>query len=227
MGGLFDLDGSLMRALNGFADMIVMSLWWLVGCVPIVTIGASTTALYYAAMKSARRDGTVTKNFWKSYRENLKQAIVVELILVAMAVGLYLLYRVTYGIAAGAGAAMRLLFQALFLLFLILISYVFPVLSRFVTTIPVLFRNAMVMGIAHLPKTIVIVILHLAPLLLLFLRIDWFLVALPLLVALIPGVVASINGPIFAGIFRRYTPQEILDHEDDAVENRGMFEVEE
>ena len=226
MGGIFDLDGSLMRALNGFADMIVMSLWWFVGCLPIVTIGASTTALYYAAMKSVNREGTVTRNFWKSYRENLKQAVIIELILVALGILTYLLYQMAFGAAGGVGVV-RLIFQVLSFIYLVVGSLVFPVLSRFVMTIPQLFHNVIVMSIGDVPRTFVIVVINLIPLLLIFLRIDWFIIALPLLVALVPGTVASLNTMLFAGIFRKYIPEEILEQEEEANQNLGMFEADE
>ncbi len=227
MGGIFDLDGPLMRALNGFADIIVMSLWWVIGCLPIVTIGASTTALYYAAMKSTRKDGTVTKNFWKSFRENWKQATITELILVVLAVGLYVLYGVAYGMAGGISIVVKIVFHVLFFLFLVLASFVFPILSRFVTTVPMLFHNAVILCLGHFPRAVFIVLLHLLPLLLIFLRIDWFVMALPLLVALIPGTIASWNAPSFLKMFERYTPQEILEEEEEATQNLGMFDTEE
>ncbi len=227
MGGIFDLDGSLMRALNGFADMIVMSLWWLVGCLPIVTIGASTTALYYAAMKSVGREGTVTRNFWKSYRDNLKQAIVVELILVALGSVLFVVYRWAFGMAGGLTGIAQLGFQILFFLFLILVSFVFPVLSRFVLTVPQLFRNVLIMCVGDVPRAIGIVVLHLLPFLLIFMRIDWFFTALPMLAALVPGVVATLNASMFLKIFRKYIPEEILEQEEEANQNLGMFEAEE
>jgi len=227
MGGIFDLDGSLMRALNGFADMIVMSLWWIVGCLPIVTIGASTTALYYAAMKSVGREGTVTRNFWKSYRENLKQAVVVEGILIALGILLFFMYRIAFGMTSGLAGMAQLGFQVLFCLYLILISFVFPILSRFVLTVPQLLRNVWIMCIGDVPRAIGIVVIHLLPLLLVFLRIDWFFTALPMLAALIPGVVATLNASMFLKIFRKYIPEEILEQEEEANQNLGMFEPEE
>ena len=227
MGGIFDLDGSFMRALNGFADMVVMSLWWLLGCLPVITIGASTTALYYAAMKSVRQEGSVTRNFWKSYRENLKQAIVVEGILVVLGVLLYFLYRLSFGMSGGFSGISKLAFQVLFFLFLILLSFVFPVLSRFVLTVPQLFHNVLIMCIGDVPRAVGIVVIHLLPWLLIFLRIDWFFTALPLLAALIPGSVATLNAGMFLKIFQKYIPEEILKQEEEANQNLGMFETEE
>lgn len=227
MGGIFDLDGSLMQALNGFADMIVMSLWWLLGCLPLVTIGASTTALYYAAMKSVAHEGTVTHNFWKSYRHNLKQSIVVEVILIILGILLYTLYRISFGVTGGLSGIAQLGFQVLFFVYLILLSYVFPVLSRFVLTVPQLFRNVLIMCIGDVPRTFGIVVIHLLPLLLIFLRIDWFFTALPMLAALIPGIVATLNAGMFLKIFQKYIPQEIMEQEKEANQDLGMFEAEE
>ena len=68
---------------------------------------------------------------------------------------------------------------------------------------------------------------HLAPMLIIFLRIDWFVVALPLLVVLIPGTIATWNGTSFIKMFEKYTPQEILDEEEEATQNLGMFDTEE
>ena len=66
MGGIFSLDGPLMQLLNKLADLLTLSILWLLGCLPIVTIGASTTALYYAVMKMIRGEGRVSSNFFKS-----------------------------------------------------------------------------------------------------------------------------------------------------------------
>ena len=70
-------------------------------------------------------------------------------------------------------------------------------------------------------------VIHLLPLLLIFLRIDWFFTALPMLAALIPGIVATLNAGMFLKIFQKYIPEEILEQEEEANQNLGMFETEE
>ena len=225
MGGIFDVDGSFTKALNGFADIIVMSLWWFIACIPLVTIGASTTALYYAAMKSIQQDGSVTKNFWRSFKENWKQATVLEAVFVLLGIVLYILYGMAYGDAAGANAVISMVFQVLFFVFLLFGSFVFPILSRFVTSIPMLFHNALIMSLGDVPRAILIMILNVLPVLLLFIRIDWFLTALPILIALIPGTIATMNGKMFLKIFRKYVPEEILQQEEESTQNFGTFHI--
>ena len=225
MGGIFDVDGSLTKALNGFADIIVMSLWWFIGCIPLITIGASTTALYYAALKSIQQDGSVTKNFWRSFKENWKQATVLEGMFVVLGVVLYVLYGMAYGDPAGSNAVISMVFQVLFFVFLLFGSFVFPILSRFVTNIPMLFRNTLIMSLGDVPRAILIMVLNVLPVLLLFIRIDWFLTALPILIALIPGTIATMNGNMFLKIFRKYVPEEILQQEEECTQNFGTFHI--
>lgn len=227
MGSIFDMDGPLTKALNGFADIIVMSLWWFVGCLPLVTIGASTTALYYAALKSLQQDGSVTKNFWRSFKENWKQATVLQGIFMVWGLFLYVLYSLTYGNPAGSGLVFQMLFQVLFFVVMLFGSFVFPILARFVNTIPMLFRNALIMSLGDVPRAVLILLINALPVLLLFLRIDWFFTALPILIALIPGTMATMNGTMFLKIFNKYIPKEIIDQEKDATQNLGTFHLEE
>ena len=88
---LFSIEGPLWRALNLIADVIILHFLWLVCSLPLVTIGASTTALFYAMMKRIRtNEGHVTSNFWKSFKENFRQATVLWLIVAAVAAVLWL-----------------------------------------------------------------------------------------------------------------------------------------
>ena len=226
MGSIFDMDGSLTKALNGFADIVVMSLWWFVGCLPLVTIGASTTALYYAALKSLQQDGSVTKNFWRSFKENWKQATVLQGIFMVWGLFLYVLYSLTYGNPAGSGLVFQMLFQVLFFVVMLFGSFVFPILARFVNTIPMLFRNALIMSLGDVPRAVLILLINALPVLLLFLRIDWFFTALPILIALIPGTMATMNGNMFLKIFNKYIPKEVIDQEIESTQNLGTFHVE-
>ena len=227
MGSIFDVDGSLTKALNGFADIVVMSLWWFLGCLPLVTIGASTTALYYAALKSLQQDGSVTKNFWKSFKENWKQATILQFIFIAFGVILYMLYIVSYGNSVGSNSLTSMAFQVLLFVFLLFGSFCFPILSRFSTSIPMLFRNALVMSLGDVPRAVLIMLINVLPVLLLFLRIDWFLTALPILIALLPGTIANMNGTMFQKIFCKYIPDEILQQEEENTQNLGTFQIDE
>ena len=52
MNRLFSLDGKLFHILSRIADLILLNVLWLLSSLPIITIGASTTALYYVMLKT-------------------------------------------------------------------------------------------------------------------------------------------------------------------------------
>lgn len=76
MSGLFNLDAPIWVFMSEVADIIILSLLWWLGCLGIVTIGASTTAVYYVIGKKVRKETTyIARDFFKSFRQNLKQSV--------------------------------------------------------------------------------------------------------------------------------------------------------
>lgn len=92
--------------------------------------------------------------------------------------------------------------------YLALAAYVFPLLARFVYTLPALFKNAFLMSMLNLPSTFLVLALDLAPAALFVLRPDWCFRLFPLLLFMVPGLTAYINSLLFLRIFRKYTPPE-------------------
>ena len=75
----FDMDSPLMQGLGKMADLLWLNVLTLICCIPIVTIGASFTAMNYMALKMARNEECyITRGFFKSFRENLKQATLIS-----------------------------------------------------------------------------------------------------------------------------------------------------
>lgn len=152
---MFEYDGRLFRALSFFADMIVLQLIWVVFSIPLVTIGASTTAAYYTAMKRMEYgDGNIRKNFWKAFRDNLGQST--KLWLLAIAAGVVLAGDLVFSrqMPGLAGAGMMVFFTVFALLYLFTMVYLFPVQARFENTMMRTVKNAFLMSIANIPHTI-------------------------------------------------------------------------
>lgn len=75
MSSIFDLDAPIWVWMGEVADIIILALLWWICCLGVVTIGASTTALYYVLGKKVRRETTyVAKDFFKSFSMNFKQS---------------------------------------------------------------------------------------------------------------------------------------------------------
>lgn len=205
MGKLFNLDNPVWVFIGKFADVFILNLLWFICCIPIFTIGASTTALYYVTLKLAKNEeGYIIKSFFKSFLDNFKQATGIWLIMLAAGAVLGVDYFFYLRQAAGKGTLQTVLYMVfigVLFLYLMVLTYIFPMLSRFENSVKRTFKNALFMSIRHLPWSILLVIITLG---IAFLSVTYFSV----LLLLGYGLIAFINSYIFVHIFQNYMPKE-------------------
>ena len=91
---LFTHDSLLSRFFYLVGDIITLHFLWILCSLPIITIGASTTALYYSCMKRIRtKEGYPLKNFFSSFKINFKQSTLIWIGL--MIIGFVFFYRLS------------------------------------------------------------------------------------------------------------------------------------
>lgn len=95
----FNWDNIVFQMLGKLVDCVWVSILWVICCIPVFTIGASTTALYYTVHKSIRGDrGYTTRTFFGAFRDNFKAATLPYLIWLAVMIILgcdaYITYQV-------------------------------------------------------------------------------------------------------------------------------------
>lgn len=149
------MDSPLMRFLTKIADLMVLNILFCVTSIPLITIGASWTALYSVTLKMVRdEEGSVSRSYFRSFRQNFKQATLLWLgVLVVLAL-LVLDIRVLNGMAGGtAPGLLRVGVEILALLGIMVLQYLFPSLARFEASLADTLKNACMMALAHLPKT--------------------------------------------------------------------------
>ena len=75
---LFNEDGIWGRTFNFLGQLIALNLLWMVCSIPVITVGTSTTALYYCILK-LKKDGdcSIWKQYWKSFRQNFIQSTII------------------------------------------------------------------------------------------------------------------------------------------------------
>lgn len=152
MEKLLNVEGPVMTFLNKTGQLIGLSVLWLLGCIPIVTIPAATTALYYAVMKSVRRDtGSAGKEFFRSFRANLLRGMAAGLPVGGLMAVLMLNLRI---LSAGEGS--NLLRWGTLILLVVLAAAgccICPILSRFTMKTGDVWKLAFVMAVRFLPLT--------------------------------------------------------------------------
>ena len=79
------MDGPLFEGMAYIINIIYVSVLWILFSIPIITIGASSTALYYTVTKVIRHGRSyIFREFWQSFKSNLKQSTAVWLIYLVM-----------------------------------------------------------------------------------------------------------------------------------------------
>ena len=132
-------------------------------CLPAVTAGPATAALYYTVVKCVRgRESGAFGHYFRSLRQNFKTGFLAGLIALAAAavlLGGHFIVR-WYGTRLGGGLYILYVAQYFALIFPAgMLCWLFPLLGRFEYTVGGLFRAAFQMTAAHLPSTVVVVLL--------------------------------------------------------------------
>lgn len=167
---MFKLDNPIVLFFNKIADIIFLNLLALVCSIPIITIGASWTATYYVTVKMVRgEESYIWKDFFKSFKQNFLQATAIWLINIAViAVLLADMYIMANGLIKQAPKFLYVVALFTVIVVLIVMVYVYPVLSHFANTIGKTIKNALLLAVANLPYTVLFVVLTFGPLALMF-----------------------------------------------------------
>lgn len=191
MGNILDLNSPLMRGLTALANVILLSFAWIVFSIPIVTIGPATAALYYATQKMVLGENiSVFRCFWKGFRDNLKQGTVLGLIFGAAAVLMYYDYLFSYMVDDSLGSVLRVVFGLMAVVWLMLVCYTFPLQAQFQNSIKYTLKNALLLSLIHLRKTVLLAALHLVPVAVCLVLPELFAKLLPLWMFAAPGGIA-------------------------------------
>ena len=132
MNRLFTPDNPVMQFITKLACTAYLNLLWFICCIPIVTAGASTTALYYVTLKMVKdEESGLTRAFFHSFKENFRQGTIIWLILLALGIVLaldgYIFYHMRFENAFWAvGTAVFLVAVAAYA---IVLMYIFPLLA--------------------------------------------------------------------------------------------------
>lgn len=163
MGNLFNLENGFFSFMGKVWDMILLSILWVVLCIPIVTIGPATTALYYTVVKVIRRErGYVFREFFHSFKDNFKLGLITSVIYVVLAYILYVDYIYANSLKATNPNQAYLFFagfNAITLVAIAVLAYIFPVLSRFTLNLKGLFKTTFLMAMKHIFTTIALIVI--------------------------------------------------------------------
>lgn len=207
MNNLFSIDSKFFKFMNGVADCFILSLLWVVFSLPVITIGASTSALYYCVIKVIRRqEGSVLGNFWQAFRSNLKQGIIAALLVAAGAFCVTLI-----GTAVYRSDPTQETLQSVYLAYLCTLAvaaawlhYLFSHIARFENSMAAAVKNTIIICLSNLPQSFLIAVTFAAVMAV-------FVLYLPISILglfFAPAVYVLVVSFLVERIYEKYLPQE-------------------
>ncbi len=213
------MDNVVMRAMGKICDMFFLNILWVVCSIPIITIGASTTALYTVMLKFVRNEeGYIFRSFFKAFKENFRQSTVIWLIIAAFGALWWVDFRIAGMMGAGIGDALRIIFLIIGFFLLSVTIYIFPLTARYENKISATFKNALILSIAKLPYTLLMVIVFAAAVLLSLWNTMTLMLAVPIWILFGVSLIVWINSWLLRRVFTVFEKDEENTKEKEEVE---------
>lgn len=205
MKNFFNYENKVMSTIGAIADSIFLGILWVLCSLPVLTIGASSSAFYYAYNKCiCQKTGRAWQTFFAGFKSNFKQATLIWLIVLGLAVFFFIDYRLL-SLMENAGV-LTLIIQVILIVamvFLILwMLYLFPFISRFQTPTKAAMKNCALIAVANIPQSILLLIV--------FVITAVIFVCLPILNLLLPAFYIFCANKILEKVFRKYMSPEDL-----------------
>ena len=200
MNSFFSVEGPLISFLDKCGRVVMLSVLWVICCIPVITIGASSSAFYYGITKTVRRERSSTaKEFFRCFKRCFKQSILSSLGMVVLTAVLVVDVLVWYG----KGTPASLLNMNLCIMFLIILAvvccYYFAVMSRFRYTQKELIKFSAFLAFKHLPVSalflVIIAVLLTA------------VVVFPIFLLFLPGLACIAISYFMENVFKKYIPK--------------------
>lgn len=197
MKSIFDPENGFWSFLNKLTDVLFLNILWLIFCLPIITIGASTTAMFQYTLKLAKNEeGYVAKTFFKAFKNNFLKASLLWIGMILISAILYIDAYICLQINNLYGNILFFAIVCISLLFLIACLYVFPILALFEMKLKRIIKDAFIMGIGNLHITISIIVLILIAV--------FLLNKFPILIFFMGGFIAYISSYLYQMVFEKY-----------------------
>lgn len=210
---MFKLESPFMNFLNKVADVMILSVVFMLACVPVFTAGAAFTAAYYMGFKMVKNEESyIIKGFFKAFKENFKQATAIWLLVLLLAAVMVVDYRIILYSGIAFASWMRIATLTVTAIIMLGIVFVFPMQARFENTVKNTIKNAFLMALSHLPSAFLLIIVYAVPYLILY----FVPQLLPAVFLLGFGCIFYFKSFVLLRVFKKYetTPEEAIAEPD-------------
>lgn len=213
------MENPIIQGIGKIADFVILNLLWLVCSIPVITIGASTTALYTVTLKIVRNEeGYIARGFLKAFKENLKQSTAIWLIFLLADIILIVDLSAMRLLSGKIAAFLGVLLLIMGCLLLSAMIYAFGLQARFVNTVKNTLKNAVILVFARLPYTVLLLVVTIVPVMITFLTAQTLMIGFTIWVFIGVALVACMQSWIMRKVFDQLEKPEKAEEETKAIE---------
>lgn len=196
-------DNSVFKVSNRLGEYFLLTIYWVLCSLPVLTLGASTMALYDTVARSiGKNEGTITRRFFRTFKRELLRGVLLTILGIIVAVSLSIGYSRIYQM--GQTDKLWGIFSIIYLITMFFplgtLCWVIAIESRFIYSFGQLLKNAFFFTVYYLPYTAAIVAILLAGALAVFFA--------PLTIIAIPPITAHLQSIFIEKVFAKYIPEE-------------------
>ncbi len=210
--GIFSLDGAFVKVMSLVADVIMLSVLFFITCIPVITIGPSTTALFYVMTRRIyEKEAYIFRDYFKSFKLNFIQSfltwLLISVLFSILAFNIYSIFAgYTFDIGTITGKFFLVLYLSLTIEVFMLSLYAYPVISRFDLKFVDGIKKSLLLAHLHLPTTISLTCVAFI--------VGYFTIANPFLLIVSMGMYTSFASYFIMKVFRKHHPTiDLADHE--------------
>lgn len=197
-------DNPFFMLLYRVGDLIIANLLFLLSCLPVVTAGAAYAALVKISQDIVMETETgIFRSYFRAFRENFKQATMVwlwELLIIAAMVCYYLL--IGYFFEGTTASVLHGILFVVAILALCVVAYLYPLLVRYTNTVKEHLRNAVILAVCKLPRTVAMAALLAFPFLILSVSVPVFIQTLLFWILIGFGFVCFLCSTLLKPVFK-------------------------
>ena len=214
---IFSSDGWFSRFFGTLGDIIIVNILFILCSIPIVTMGASMSAMYFTLLKKQRtgENGGVVKLFFKGFKDNFKQSTISWLLFLLIS----FIFTLDFNLFGKGGPQENKLMYytsvVLMILTCFIAIYLFPVISAFKNTLKNLLLQSIYLAAKNFIFTIVIMVLYTLPAYVLLSSTQIFMVGIFVFIVCGFGLIAYVSSFMFLKAFTPYLDEVTKKYTDD------------
>lgn len=199
-------DGLPARVVRYIWNMFLLNVCFVLCCLPVVTIGAAVSAMYSVFLNSSV-ESSALRRYFSAFKENLKQATILWLILLPMTLVLLANWYFLLSYEFAGNGMLIAISLVLTVLYLSVTSFVFALQARFDNSILQTMRNALLLGIGKMFTGVLMSFVSLFPLIMFLVDLNVFINVVAIWIPWGCALQIQINALILHRVFNKLQPQ--------------------